>query len=197
MKTLMITVAGALAVAVPAFADDTTTSTTTTTPTASQQCRTERAAMGATTFAQTYGTNSNRSNAFGKCVSKRSTATTEAAKDARTNAAKQCQAERAADEAAFTKKYGTGKNGANAYGKCVSGKAKAQTTETVKDEVKSDINAARSCRTERKADPAAFAQKYGTNANKRNAFGKCVSAKAKAQQDKPAEQPATGTQPQS
>ena len=39
--------------------------------------------------------------------------------------------------------------------------------------------AAKACATERKADPDAFDAKYGTNANKRNAFGKCVSAKAK------------------
>ena len=36
-------------------------------------------------------------------------------------------------------------------------------------------NAAKQCKAERKADPAAFAAKYGTNENKRNAFGKCVS----------------------
>ena len=40
-----------------------------------------------------------------------------------------------------------------------------------------------SCQTERKADAAAFKAKYGTNKNKSNAFGKCVSAQAKAQQD--------------
>ncbi len=30
---------------------------------------------------------------------------------------------------------------------------------------------------ERKADPAAFKAKYGTNRSKRNAFGKCVASK--------------------
>src|SRR3712207_8914613 len=39
-------------------------------------------------------------------------------------------------------------------------------------------NAAQECRAERQADPSAFAEKYGTNRNKRNAFGKCVSSKA-------------------
>ena len=48
---------------------------------------------------------------------------------------------------------------------------------------KATINAAKQCKDERKADPAAFKEKYGTNKNKRNAFGKCVSAIAKAQQD--------------
>ncbi len=39
-------------------------------------------------------------------------------------------------------------------------------------------NAAQACKTERTADPAAFTQKYGTNKSKKNAYGKCVSAKA-------------------
>ena len=38
-------------------------------------------------------------------------------------------------------------------------------------------NAAQQCRAERAADIDAFREKYGTNKNKRNAFGKCVSSK--------------------
>jgi hypothetical protein len=129
----------------------------------------------------TYGTNKTKRNAFGKCVAKRSHATTEAAKDARQNASKQCSAEEAADAAAFTAKYGTGKHGANAHGKCVSQKAKAKTADAVDHAVKADVNAAKACKAERKADPAAFAAKYGTSKNKRNAFGRCVSKQAKAQ----------------
>jgi hypothetical protein len=190
MKTHQFTIAalGALAFAVPALADDTTTTTSGSTPTAQQQCRTERAQMGTATFAATYGTNANKSNAFGKCVSKRASATETAQTEAKTNAAQQCKAERTADPAAFETKYGTGKNKSNAYGKCVSGKAKAQTTETVTAEVQADVSAAKSCKAERKADPAAFKAKYGTNRNKSNAFGKCVSAKAKAQQDEAPQQ---------
>ena len=41
-------------------------------------------------------------------------------------------------------------------------------------------NAAKTCKAERDADAAAFAEKYGTNENNKNAFGKCVSAAAKA-----------------
>lgn len=41
-------------------------------------------------------------------------------------------------------------------------------------------NPAKACKAERAKDPVAFASTYGTNKNKRNAFGKCVSAKAKA-----------------
>ena len=41
-------------------------------------------------------------------------------------------------------------------------------------------NAAKECRAERDEDPELFQETYGTNGNKRNAFGKCVSGKVKA-----------------
>jgi len=37
-------------------------------------------------------------------------------------------------------------------------------------------NAAQACRAERDADKDVFAEKYGTNRNNKNAFGKCVSS---------------------
>ena len=138
---------------------------------AQQQCAAERTAMGSDAFKALYGTNGNKSNAFGKCVSKRA----QANEQSQSNAAAQCRTERAADPAAFKTKYGTGKNGANAFGKCVSGKAKAAEAAGVK----ATENAAKSCWTERNADPAAFKAKYGIGPNKANAFGKCVSGKVK------------------
>ena len=54
--------------------------------------------------------------------------------------------------------------------------------ETVRDEVKADVSAAKACKTERKTDRVAFRAKYGTSKTKRNAFGKCVSMQAKAHQ---------------
>jgi len=36
---------------------------------AAKQCASEHQAMGTDLFKQTYGTNANKSNAFGKCVS--------------------------------------------------------------------------------------------------------------------------------
>jgi hypothetical protein len=57
----------------------------------------------------------------------------------------------------------------------VSQKAKAAEAARVA----ATTNAAKACADERKADPAAFKAKYGTNANKSNAFGKCVSGKVK------------------
>jgi hypothetical protein len=136
-----------------------------------KQCTTERAAMGVPSFKLLYGTNANRSNAFGKCVSKlaRQNATN------RSNAVSQCRTERSADPAAFAAKYGTGKKHANAFGNCVSQTAKAAAAK----QQKARVNAAKACWTERKADLAAFKAKYGTNANKSNAFGKCVSGKVK------------------
>lgn len=134
-------------------------------------CRAERAAMGADLFRQTYGTNRNRRNAFGKCVSRKA----KAVQGARQNAARACRAEQAADPAAFAQKYGTGHNGRNAFGKCVSQGAKQK----VQSQQQADQNAAQQCKAERAADPAAFAEKYGANPNDRNAFGKCVSQKAR------------------
>jgi hypothetical protein len=183
MRTLTtITVLGALALSAPALATAGSQDPTTGAPTAQSQCRTERSAMGVDLFRAAYGTNKNKHNAFGKCVSKRTHATEDAATEAKQNASQACKAEKAADPAAFAEKYGTGKKGANAHGKCVSQKAKAETKATVKAQVKADVNAAKACKAERKEDPEAFADKYGTNANKRNAFGKCVSTTSKAKQ---------------
>jgi len=55
-------------------------------PSAQQQCAAERTAMGADAFKALYGTNGNKSNAFGKCVSKRASANAKAL----SNAAAQC-----------------------------------------------------------------------------------------------------------
>ena len=172
------TLGALVALAVPAVAHG--TSTPTTTPSAQAQCRTELKAMGKQAFKDAYGTNRTKSNAFGKCVSHRTAKTTTAGTTARVNAAKACATERTADPAAFALKYGTGKKGKNAFGKCVSQTAKTMKATTVTTQVKAEISAAKQCKTERKADPAAFKLKYGTNAKKTNAFGKCVSKLAKA-----------------
>lgn len=95
------------------------------------------------------------------------------------NAAKSCKAERASlGVDPFNKKYGTNHNLKNGFGKCVSGKSKKKT----EGDQQETLNAAKQCKKER-ADMGvgAFANKYGTNHNKANAFGKCVSSKAKAQ----------------
>ena len=105
----------------------------------------------------------------------------------RTNAAQECRAERGdstATREAFAARYGTNANRRNAFGKCVSQQAreaKAERDEADAEKTEARKSAARDCRTERtEMGREAFAQKYGTNANKRNAFGKCVSQGARS-----------------
>jgi hypothetical protein len=76
--------------------------------------------MGEANFKSTYGTNANKSNAFGKCVSRQARGTTAEQQHARLTAAATCRAEQRRDPAAFKRKYGTNRNKSNAFGKCVS-----------------------------------------------------------------------------
>lgn len=100
-------------------------------------------------------------------------------------AEKACKAELTSmGESAFRKKYGTNKNQRNAFGKCVSSKSKDDDDE---NEAKDDDDKggaggnATKCKAERASMGAeAFAKKYGTNHNLKNAFGKCVSSKSKS-----------------
>jgi len=165
MRKLIL--AGLLALAVPtgALAADAAPSPD---DIAKAACKTEKAKMGTKTFIATYAARS-ASTATTACVAKRDG---HAATDLE-NAAKQCKAERAADAAAFTKKYGTNKNGKNAYGKCVSAKARAATEQ----ETEARVNAAKTCKKLKAEQKAQFEAAYGT---KKNAFGKCVSKTAKA-----------------
>jgi hypothetical protein len=108
---------------------------------------------------------------------------------AETRAEKACRAERgttAQTNAAFTETYGTNKNKKNAFGKCVSSKSNGDDDEDEADEDKNErkdkVNASKTCKAERGTTAAtmtAFTEKYGTNKNKKNAFGKCVSKHAK------------------
>src|SRR3954453_17455852 len=94
-KSLLIAgVVGALALPSAALADDTPTSGDVTS--ASQQCRTERGTTAATreAFSQRYGTNKNKSNAFGKCVSKKSREEMQEREDADQSASQTCKTER-------------------------------------------------------------------------------------------------------
>jgi hypothetical protein len=102
----------------------------------------------------------------------------------KTNAAKECKAERGTTDAtreAFAKKYGTERsNYKNAFGKCVSSRAKDEQAERRA----AKRGASRDCREERDdIGVEAFRKKYGTARSKyRNAFGKCVSQHAKKRQ---------------
>jgi hypothetical protein len=138
-------------------------------------------------------------NAYGKCVSKQAKNNAKDDKQARTNAAKDCKAERAQSDAdfgashggkTFAQQYGTGKKGKNAYGNCVSLKAH-QNKQAAAQKNKDELNAAKQCKAEKAQSDAdfgashggkTFAQQYGSNQNGKNAFGRCVSSKAKAQE---------------
>jgi hypothetical protein len=142
---------------------------------ASALCKQQRAAIGTSAFAQLYG---GAANAYGRCVSKLASA---AAGD-KANAAKRCSAESADasfatthDGKTFEQFYGSGKNGHNAFGKCVS----QQATTLTQERQDATISAAKTCKKERTTlGVAAFTAKYG---NRTNAFGRCVSKIAHAQ----------------
>jgi superfamily II DNA helicase RecQ len=169
-KIALLAVTTALAVPSAAIADGSATGTS-----PAQICKQQRTAIGETAFRDLYGTNKTRSNAFGKCVSRQTRAQKAAKQDAADTAPAKCRAERDRDPAAFAEKYGTNEGNKNAFGKCVSATAKADAQQAVDAQHDATVAAAKDCKAERKADPDAFAQRYGTNENKRNAFGKCVS----------------------
>jgi hypothetical protein len=102
-------------------------------------------------------------------------------KGGRSAVAKECAKMKKADRAAFRATYGK-----HAMRKCIKGEP-VDTTETTPAEFK---NAAQECRAERKADPDAFRETYGNNRNKRNAMGKCVSGKVRADEEPAPEEPA-------
>jgi hypothetical protein len=110
------------------------------------------------------------------------------AASAHQNASRICRAERGTTDAtrtAFRTEYATNRNGANAFGKCVSAQAKTLHGMTGRQE-QAKVDAAKACDSERGATAdsrAAFAEKYGTGRHKRNAFGRCVSATAKSTGD--------------
>ena len=123
---------------------------------------------------------------FGACLNAKAKEAKAERKAAHRNAARDCRDERTADPAAFKETYGTNHNKSNAFGKCVSQKAKAK--EEKQDEAdaakaEAQTNAAKTCAAERTADPAAFQEKWGSNHNKKNAFGKCVSQTARGEDD--------------
>jgi hypothetical protein len=183
MKSRILTAVLLAALFVPAaaFADEPTGQDR---ANAARACSALRTSMGDALFKQTYGTvASNRRNAFGKCVSKMARAEHQSVESARSA----CSTEQSDPNFAathggksFDEFYGTGPKGANAFGRCVSSKARAASLEKRRD----TMNAARQCQAERKTLGASeFRTKYGRNKNDRNAFGKCVSKLAQAQND--------------
>ncbi len=151
---------------------------------AANVCKNVNAAIGSRAFRATFAPLSMSARAaIRNCARRQARAEAEN----RANAAQQCREERGTTEAsqqAFALKYGTeATNYRNAFGKCVSQNARDESEED-EDAL---INAAQTCRQERGTTAAsreAFARKYGTEAtNHRNAFGRCVSTLARAQND--------------
>ena len=148
MKRTWIALIAVVALAVPLSA--TASVSQTDFKNAAKFCKALRADMLAGPFKQAYGTNKNRSNAYGKCVSK----TAQAQSTNEQNAAVKCRTD------------ANGQHGGRAYGQCVATAAKlsadAQATATV--------NAAKACKAELNLGIAAFKLKY-------TSFGQCVALK--------------------
>jgi hypothetical protein len=142
-------------------------------------CRAEQAdpnfsaTHGGKTFAQFYGSGAKHKNAFGNCVSLKNR-NSSAVEQSGMNPARACSALRIRmTRAVFNQSFGTNANHSNAFGKCASIVARAQSSDVVA--------AAQACLAE--ATDAGFAashggksfqQFYGTNADLSNAFGNCV-----------------------
>src|SRR4051812_12302488 len=113
-------------------------------------------------------------DSFKACVKARARDEAKEEKSAHSNAAKECKAE--------------GLHGRE-YGKCVSDKAKAKQKKADAEDQQDATdfkNAAKECdslRGDTDESREAFKNDWGTNANKSNAFGKCVSKKAQENQD--------------
>ncbi len=106
------------------------------------------------------------------CASFASAKQADHAKGGKSAGAKACVTEKKADKAAFKSTYGK-----HAMRSCIKGETQAGDDEALAK------NAAKDCKAERALDRDAFALQYGTNRNGKNAFGKCVSANAKAGAD--------------
>ena len=73
---------------------------------AAKYCKAVRTAKGVEAFGALYGTNANKKNAYGKCVSATAKAKAEKREDAaEANAAADCKKQRSDDAAKFAEKY--------------------------------------------------------------------------------------------
>jgi hypothetical protein len=178
MKTLIAIIAIALLLPAGALAQSSPTGADR--ANAAEACRAQRAQMGPTTFKATYGTNADRSNAFGNCVERQA----HAQNAIRQEALRQCKAEQ--DDPTFVVSHGGktfeqyyGGGAKNALRNCVAAKSEAATAHQSQE----TVNAAQSCRLQRAAMGARdFGLLYGTGKKRANAFGRCVSRLERASQ---------------
>jgi hypothetical protein len=171
MKTITVSIGLAVALALPVGALAKPHPDQADKRAAKAECRTLRGHSDATREAF-----STKFRSFAACVRRTAVEEAQEEQSAHKNAAKECKALRQDDSGAFAEQYG---DRPNAYGKCVSSKAKEK--EAAADEQDQQAatewkNAAKECKDLRQNDAAGFAQAYGTRSN---AFGKCVSKKAR------------------
>lgn len=139
---------------------------------AAQDCRAERTAAGAENFRTLY-------EKFGDCVTQAVRENRAERKQARTEAEEDCAEEELEG---------------SELEQCESSETE-QNLDEAEAEDQAELNAARACRAERdEIGEEQFAENYGTNDNKRNAFGKCVSSRAQEQEDEQTETESTQTQ---
>ena len=154
------------------------------------QCRTMLRSMGRSTFEQSFsltGTNKNRRNAFGKCVSFMAHKDNAIEQAAHKSAVQSCRSDESSmGTTAFDTKYGsTNDNGEDAFGRCVSTQEKTTTDSDENAQVQAEDSAAKACRSDESSMGAsAFDAKYGSKKDHgEDAFGKCVSQQAKTQEE--------------
>jgi hypothetical protein len=170
MKKIIVASCLALALALPAGAIAKPHPDNADKRAAKAECKTLRGNPDATREA--FGT---QFRSFAACVRKTAVEEAQEEQTAHKNAAKECKALRQDDPTGFAEQYG---DRPNAYGKCVSSKAKSKehaADEQDAQEAAEFKNAAKECDALRDDDAAAFAEQYG---DRPNAFGKCVSSKA-------------------
>ena len=150
----LIVVLAALALAPSALANAQSVAASNAATTA---CKAERTQVGEATFLENYGS-------LGACKQSYRALAVGAAK----NAAKACKLERAKRPAMFRSKYGVGKKKRNAFGRCVSKKARGAMEETVT----ANVDAMTACTEYRDEDPEGFADWYGEEPD---ALATCVA----------------------
>jgi hypothetical protein len=188
MKTITLVAGLALALVLPTVAGAKPNPDNADRRAAKAECRTLRGGTDATREAFLT-----RFRNFGACVRRRAVEEAVEEQSAHKNAAWECKTERR-DNPSFATDYGTeNANYKNAFGKCVSQKAREKEAEADEQDQQNATefkDAAKDCAAERDADATGFAQQYGTeNANHKNAFGKCVSQKVRENEEE-TEQPA-------
>lgn len=144
---------------------------------AAKLCKALRAELGVEPFNQAYGTNENKHNAHGKCVSRYR----HLLRRLFHQAVAECKAERQATQSSRPVEGEHSPKGSDRreFRQCVREKLLALIAE-----LKAKFEtAAAECKTEREADPGAFIAKYGKGKHKRNAFGKCVVQHVRASQE--------------